>query len=61
MRKMSRIIKQDLFDKLSEMYIKDTKNSEGMKFCGCRPDECSDYTNMDECKICLMKHINEQV
>lgn len=49
----------DKLDHLAYRYIKDT-TVDGQKFCGCRPEDCSDYHNNSKCKICLDKFLKEE-
>ena len=45
------------FNKLTDLYIKDTA-CDGQLFCGCRREDCELY-GTEECRKCLMKHLNE--
>lgn len=46
---------QKIFDKLMEMYLKETTNDEQM-FCGCRKEDCTDW-HTEKCKDCLIDYI----
>ena len=45
------------FNKLADLYIKDT-SCDGQLFCGCRREDCENYKTK-ECYKCLIKHLNE--
>ena len=45
------------FDKLADLYIKDTA-CDGQLFCGCRRDDCENYKT-EECRKCLIKYLND--
>ena len=44
------------FNKLSDLYIKDTA-CDGQLFCGCRREDCENYKT-EECRKCLIKYLN---
>lgn len=46
------------FEKLCDLYIKETKASDGQKFCGCRADECDNYSKITKCRKCLKDALN---
>jgi hypothetical protein len=46
-------------NKLKDMYIKDTTNDK-QKFCGCRPEDCTDYNNIIKCRKCLDKILKDE-
>jgi len=48
-------------DKLCEKYIKETKDSCGELFCGCHKGECISHMDLDVCKVCLVKSIEEEL
>jgi hypothetical protein len=45
------------FNKLADLYIKDT-SCDGQLFCGCRREDCELYKT-EECRKCLIKHLND--
>lgn len=45
------------FNKLANLYIKDTA-CDGQLFCGCRREDCENYKT-EECRKCLMKYLND--
>ena len=45
------------FNKLADLYIKDT-TCDGQLFCGCRREDCENYKT-EECRKCLVKHLNK--
>ena len=44
------------FNKLADLYIKDTA-CDGQLFCGCRREDCENYKT-EECRKCLIKYLN---
>lgn len=45
------------FNKLADLYIKDTA-CDGQLFCGCRREDCENYKT-EECRKCLIKYLND--
>lgn len=45
------------FNKLADLYIKDTA-CDGQLFCGSRREDCENYKT-EECRKCLIKHLND--
>lgn len=45
------------FNKLADLYIKDTA-CDGQLFCGCRREDCENYKTK-ECHKCLIKYLND--
>ena len=46
---------EQIFNRLIEMYIKNTTIDQQM-FCGCRPDDC-ELWNTEKCKDCVIGHV----
>lgn len=52
-------VTEELYIKLMNAYIRETADSDGQLFCGCRREDCTDYMCYSECRKCLERYLKE--